>query len=195
MEAHPSDFERPPRPVPKDAGLSTIETHLCRECWRTKDCISPSPDIIFLWTINMDDQPGHHWPNVHGARSLAAPDKIRARAPMSDTTHRVMITRTQSVRNAKAMAMIIAVPQDNARQLTSTYASQIKKPWGTKSTCSSSCPSFDRELRRCHVVERRTRETCGSHIFKRPRLLRAICSSPTPERLGVFLLRGDGAGR
>ncbi|TPV99170.1 MAG: hypothetical protein USCAAHI_01388 [Beijerinckiaceae bacterium] len=100
----------------------------------------------------MDDQPGHHWPNVHGARSLAAllpaPDKIRARAPMLETSHRVMITRTQSVRNAKAMAMIIAVPQDNARQLTSTYASQIKKPCGTKSTYSSSCPSFDRELRR-----------------------------------------------
>jgi len=144
LEARPSDFEPPPRPVLKDAGLSVIETHLCRECWRTKDC-KPRHHISRT-------QPGHHWPNVHGARSLAAllpaPDKIRARAPMLETSHRVMITRTQSVRNAKAMAMIIAVPQDNARQLTSTYASQIKKPCGTKSTYSSSCPSFDRELRR-----------------------------------------------
>ena len=29
---------------------------------------------------------------------------------------------------------------------------------------------------RCHIVERRTREFCVSHIFKRPQLPRATCS-------------------
>ncbi len=31
-------------------------------------------------------------------------------------------------------------------------------------------------LRRCHFVERRTREFCVPNIFKRPRLPRATCS-------------------
>jgi hypothetical protein len=31
LEADPSDFEPPPRPVLKDAGLAFIEMHLCRE--------------------------------------------------------------------------------------------------------------------------------------------------------------------
>ena len=30
--------------------------------------------------------------------------------------------------------------------------------------------------RRCHIVERRTREFCVPNIFKRPRLPRATCS-------------------
>ena len=38
LEADPSDFEPPPRPFLKDAGLAFIETHLCRECQRTRDC-------------------------------------------------------------------------------------------------------------------------------------------------------------
>ena len=48
--------------------------------------------------------------------------------------------------------------------------------------------------RHCHVVERRTRETCVPHIFKRPQLLRATCSSPTRERLGASMLMSDGVG-
>jgi hypothetical protein len=38
LEADPSDFEPPPRPFLKDAGLAFIETHLCHECQRTRDC-------------------------------------------------------------------------------------------------------------------------------------------------------------
>ena len=35
------------------------------------------------------------------------------------------------------------------------------------------CPA---SARRCHIVERRTREFCVPNIFKRPRLPRATCS-------------------
>jgi hypothetical protein len=40
----------------------------------------------------------------------------------------------------------------------------------------------------CHVVARRTRKACVLHIFKRPRLPRAKCSSPWRESLGAWRL-------
>ena len=48
---------------------------------------------------------------------------------------------------------------------------------------------FSQLTQRCHIVERRTQEFCVSNIFKRPRLRRAICSSPTREIRGGSLLK------
>src|SRR5271154_3674542 len=47
----------------------------------------------------------------------------------------------------------------------------------------------------CHVVARRTRKACVLHIFKRPRLPRAKCSSPWRESLGAWRLMRGGVGR